>query len=271
MSSNITDLDMVIKEWAWNYYTKTTSRLFRLNYAEADLEVVWDKVKVAQETTEIYNDPTPAKPESNVLFTSTYKNDTQEEHEHTFRTERDTICTCFTQVSKGFTRSFGLDLVLSVPKNVLQATAKFGKQIHVNTTKEKTREERLTWSVDTKVRAPAMKHTKAQLEIDEEEYTTRFKTNVRLQGDVVVNIRKVKDKTLVKTIENDIATILRDARFKIPVDVEVRTDHVIWPVHGMMHFSYGVSQNVRVNTDQAGEEYNSQLKRSRSNRILDGI
>ncbi|XP_041365549.1 uncharacterized protein LOC121380676 [Gigantopelta aegis] len=274
--SNITDLDKVIKEWAWTWYTKTSSRIFRLNYEEADLEVVWDKVKDTQGITETY-DVTPAEAESKVLFTSTYKNDTEEEHEHTFKTERDTVCTCSTQVSKGFTKSFGLEIALAVPNKVLEATAKFGKEIHVNATDQKTKEERLMWSVDTKVKAPARKHTIAQLEVNEEKYKTKFKTTVRLQGDVVVNIRRAKDRKLEKTIENDIATILRDTRRKIPVDVQIKDKYVLWPVSGEMQFTYGVSQNVRVKTGQQGEDGNPelglypQMSRSQSNRVLYGI
>ena len=60
----------------------------------------------------------PAEPKGQVIFTTTFVNDTEEEHEYSFKTERSTKSTCEIQMSKGVTTGASMELTLKTPCEV---------------------------------------------------------------------------------------------------------------------------------------------------------
>lgn len=60
----------------------------------------------------------PKEPKGQVVFTTTFVNDTDEEHEYSFRTERTTKSTCEIEMSRGVTTGMELGLALKTPCEV---------------------------------------------------------------------------------------------------------------------------------------------------------
>ena len=60
----------------------------------------------------------PPEPKGQVVFTTTFVNDTEEEHEYSFKTERSTRSTCEIEMSKGVTTGATMDLTLKTPCEV---------------------------------------------------------------------------------------------------------------------------------------------------------
>ena len=60
----------------------------------------------------------PPAPKGQVIFTTTFVNDTTEEHEYSFKTERTTRSTCEIEMYKGVTTGASLELSVKTPCEV---------------------------------------------------------------------------------------------------------------------------------------------------------
>lgn len=60
----------------------------------------------------------PKEPKGQVVFTTTFLNDTNGEHEYSFSTSRTTKSTCEIEMSKGVTNGAEVELTLKTPLEV---------------------------------------------------------------------------------------------------------------------------------------------------------
>ncbi|XP_041365966.1 uncharacterized protein LOC121380974 [Gigantopelta aegis] len=247
--TSLTDIDEIVKTWAWDTFSKTTSGK-KLNFKQVRLDVVWDKVRFRSEEPIFQKKKHAALPHPQTLMVSTFTNRTEQVQEHTLRTERQTVSTCKTSITNGFTKGYNLGLTLAVPNDVLQATVGYGKEVTVQNSEEDTILRSITWSIDSTVKAQPRRETTAKLEVQVHEYSANFRVNVHITGTVLVNIFDIVENKVQMTVENDIATVLYDARRRnteqIPREVDFNRRDVTWPVSGVVDFNYGVSQNIEV-------------------------
>ncbi|XP_067655503.1 uncharacterized protein [Haliotis asinina] len=248
MACSVTDLDELLKQWAWNVYTRTKNAVTIDN---AQFEVVWNKVRFlsAQPTFEMQKKS--SVPQSQIVFSSTFDNETGQYQLHNFQTQRSTIATVTTTMSKGFTRGVNAGIKLPVPPEVLTSTAGFGNEVTIECEDENTTQNSLSWAVNTTVKAPKEMRTIAELEILEEEFKCNFKMNVSFQGMVKVKITELPSENVL-IVQNDIAQILHD-RAVLPDCVETTPKKVVWPIIGKVRFRYGVSQKIRVYQEAPGD------------------
>ncbi|XP_067655483.1 uncharacterized protein [Haliotis asinina] len=242
MASSVTDLDELLKQWAWKIYTRTKNAV---NIDNAQLDVVWNKVRFLSAQPTFSKQKKSSVPQSQIVFSSTFDNETGQYQLHNFQTQRSTIATVTTTMSKGFTRGVNAGIKLPVPPEVLTSTAGFGNEVTIECEDENTTQNSLSWAVNTTVKAPKEMRTIAELEILEEEFKCSFKMNVSFQGMVKVKITELPSGNIL-IVQNDIAQILRDINAILPDCVEKTSKKVVWPVIGKVRFRYGVSQKIRV-------------------------
>ncbi|XP_046338828.2 uncharacterized protein LOC124120123 [Haliotis rufescens] len=250
MASSVTDLDELLKQWAWKMYTRTKNTV---SIDNAQLDVVWNKVRFQSAQANFSKQHASNVPQSQIVFSSTFDNETTQYQQHNFQTQRSTIATVTTAMSKGFTRGVNAGIKLPVPPEVLSSTAGFGNEVTIECEDEYSVQKSLSWAVNTTVNAPKEMRTVAELEILENEFKCNFKMNVSFRGTVRVNITELpSEKVLI--FQNDIAQILGDSGSLLPDCVEITPKKVVWPVIGKVQFRYGVSQKVRVYQEDLEDE-----------------
>lgn len=253
MSSDIIDIEESVKVFAWNVFLKTRSKEHqKLSYQDCSLEVKWDRVKfLSQEPVFEKDEDLMSKPKSQVVFKSSYVNRSNSEQEHCFKTERTTVSTCTTTISKGYTKGFNLEIKLAVPGDVAEVTAGFGKEINVEREDETTQEESMTWSVDSTVRVPAGHKTVAELVVREQSYSGKFNMQVQVRGKVHVVITNLRDNnSFVQSIESDFSQIMSKERENGKKGFVIEGKMVKWNVEGKCGFKYGIEQHVEVSEEK---------------------
>jgi len=96
----------------------------------------------------------PGQPKSQVLFRSTFVNDTDNEQEYELNSERKTVSSCSFELFEGFVVEGEAEVTLSVPIPgcALEANAGFRSEYVLETTRTKTVQEEINWSVKSSVK-----------------------------------------------------------------------------------------------------------------------
>ncbi|ESO93784.1 hypothetical protein LOTGIDRAFT_104834, partial [Lottia gigantea] len=249
----LTDIEELVKIWAWDNFLKTRSKdHIKLRLEDIIMEVKWAKVRFINGTPEYSDEKKLDKPNSQVVFKSTYENWTDHEQEHSFQTERTTVSSCTTEVSKGYSKGFSLEVKLGLPDEVAGATAGFGREVNMGSVEETSQEEHMTWSINSTIKVPRKHKTTAELLVREQEFTANFKMDVCIKGRVLVVITNLKDNnSFVQCIEGDFSDILKkhgDSRHYIIENKSVR-----WPLVGKCKFRFGIEQHVQLTENPLGE------------------
>ena len=249
MSSNVTDIEEIVKTWAWTSFVKTRGKDFqKLKYDEVKMEINWSRTRFTPSPPTYSETAMVDYPNSKVVFTSRFENNTDTEQEHSFTTERTTSCTSTTSISKGYTKGFNVELKIGLPDDVASATAGFGREVNVESATEETTDHSITWSVDSNVKVPPKTKTVAKMVVEEKEFTGKFSLNVKIGGMVIVSFYNIKDNNnFIHVTEGDISQIVQDAKGYSGYRVEDRT--IIWEVEGTSKFRFGVEQRVTLNEE----------------------
>jgi len=96
----------------------------------------------------------PGTPKSQVLFRSTFVNDTEKEQTYQLQAERKTVASCSFELFEGWVNEAQAEVKLSVPIPgcALEAGAGFRSEYVLETTRTKTVQEEMNWSVQSSVR-----------------------------------------------------------------------------------------------------------------------
>lgn len=248
--TNVTDIEGVVLDWAWNNFTKTREDRFKkLKLDDVQMTVNWSRVRFQPNMPE-YSDATMVdKPNSKIVFTSTFENNTDSEQEHSFATERTTACTATTSISKGYTKGFHVELKLALPEEVASATAGFGREVNVDSTDESTQETSITWSVDSNIKVPPKHKTIAKMVVKEKEFNGTFKMSVSVSGRVIVSFANLKDNNnFIHSCEGDISEVLGKNTGKSGYKIEGKK--AIFAVEGKTAFRFGVEQRVKIDQEK---------------------
>lgn len=247
--ANVTDIEEIVKTWAWTSFNKTRGKgLQTLKYDEVRMDVNWSRVRFTPSRPEYSDAKMVDQPNSKVVFTSTFENNTDSEQEHSFTTERTTVCTSTTSISKGYTQGFNLELKIGLPDEVASATAGFGRETSVESTEETTKEQSITWAVDSSIKVPAKHKTIARMVVKEKEFNGKFKLNVRVRGMVIVTFTNLRDNnSFIHSTEGDISQILANAKGYSGYRIEGKT--AIFDIEGHSKFRFGVEQRVKLDQE----------------------
>ena len=246
--ANVTDIEQIVKTWAWTSFVKTRGKDHqKLKFDEVKIDINWSRVRFTPSPPEYFDSNMVDQPSSKIVFTSTFENNTESDQDHSFTTERSTVCTTTTSISKGYTQGFHLELKLGLPEEVAAATAGFGREVNMDTTEEATNEQTITWSVNSNVHVPKKHKTTAKMEVKEKEYTGKFKLNVRMRGMVIVAFTNIRENNcFIHSSEGDISQILGDAK---GTGYKIEGKTAIWEVEGSSKFRFGVEQQVKLDEE----------------------
>ncbi|CAI2731867.1 unnamed protein product [Schistosoma spindalis] len=258
------DLNNQLKIWAINMYHLTaTKEQKKYDPIELIIRIIWDDINVNNDKPEYYNVNIKKLPKLNVLFSTTYKNNTDFEQEYHFRTERCTRSLIEIELQKGIILTNELSLKLSLPNSIMEANAGFKHEISIGSSTRQSTEEELAWGVDTRITVPPRHSASAEVKIEEEEMNCCFRLKTSMYGRIrVLFLDPIHDNTLIKYLEGDLGTIIQDTlksdRFKdnnsnenfyLWTESMLKSNQRIFYIEtlGKCKFRFGIHQSVEVN------------------------
>ena len=246
--ANVIDIEDIVKTWAWTNFMKTRSKdNSKLKLEDVQIHVNWSRVRFVTSAPDYSDKIMTELPKAQVVFKSTFRNDTDSEQEHSFQTERTTSCVSTTTMTKGFTKGFNVELKLGLPEDVAEITAGFGREVSMETGFEDTTEESLTWAVDSTIKVPPKHSTTAEMVVREKEFSANYVMTVKIRGIVVATINNLKDNnSFVQSVEGDFSQIMKDEQKRGADGFQIDERTVTWNIGGKCKFRFGVEQQVQL-------------------------
>ncbi len=145
---------LMFKENERDYYSKLKKSV---GWKELTREINWKKLRIRHEKP-VYVDDHVHSPgsniKSNVLFRSTFINDTTKEQEYLLRTERKTTSSCDFELYEGYCTEGSLELSLEIPLPgcVLSAGSGLKRQYSLENAASKSFQEEVSWSIESNVK-----------------------------------------------------------------------------------------------------------------------
>ncbi|KAK6191897.1 hypothetical protein SNE40_003476 [Patella caerulea] len=250
MVQQVTDIEEIVKSWAWTYFKKNHPSSKLSDYI---LEVNWDHVVFPISETTFSEELHIDVPDALTVFKSHFDNYTDDAQENVFKTERTTTASLTTTMQKGYRRGWNVGLTIPLPDTLGKFTAGYGREVTINRSTADTQTTQFKWAIDTKINAPGKKRTVAILNVEEKESSCKYKTQVTMRGEVGVRISTCLNPLNPPFyLQNDLPTILKDRAEDIARDVTFSQNmsYVTWTVEGLLSFKYAVHQNVSVRYEE---------------------
>jgi hypothetical protein len=258
----IVDLDLIVEKWIMFMWEKTKTKQQASKYEFEDLEIIvnWGKVELIQDDAKFDSD-TRALSNRNVstqtLFRTYFTNKTDQEQEYSFKTERVTRQTCGFSFFKGFTREKEGGVTFKLPQDIIEIGGGLRSEHSIECGKDQTKEEEVTWGVDSIIRVKPHTKTCASLVITETEFDRNFSLSTRLKGRLLVTLlHRKENNAFVKSFSGDIVEIISKAleKFWLPVNhssgnvfeiVEINGHkYAKSTIRGKCKFRLGIEQHV---------------------------
>ena len=251
-ASKMVDVEDTVKRWAIEMFKITRSKeQSRIALDDLQFNVNWKRAKIRHSEPDYDDQRSPGAPNTQVLFKTTFTNNTENEQEYSFRTERTTVSTCEVEIEKGVSYGMDLGVSLKLPSEILEVGAGFRRDISLTSTVGECFEETLTWGVDSLVKVPPLHKTTAELVITEDTSAAAFKIRTRLSGRISVHITNIRDNnSFVKNIDGDIVEILkREIADGGLQSMTPEKNCVTYITKGNCSFRYGVEQHVKLSEE----------------------
>lgn len=245
MSVGIIDLEEKVKSWAWNTYRKVAPTQGSISPRLEDfyLDVNWDGVDFLPQKL-AYTTAVKTDPKTHVIFKSVFHNDCVNTSQyHSLKMERQTAATCRSSLTKGCTKGFNVGLNFAAPLEVVEASVGFEKGWSILNAKENVENKMLTWVVKENLAVPMSTKLAVEVGITEKQFNYTFSTSVIINGKVTVTICNVKDSSLVRSVMDDIKTVLLEDR--VPQGIRKEGNCVVIDMEGTCNFSFGTDQQIR--------------------------
>ena len=140
-----------------------------------------------------------------------------------------------------------MSLTLKSPCEIFEANAGFKREMSLTNIQGETFEEQLSWGVDSQIKVPPRTKATAELVISEDEFEGKFVVRSKIVGKVLVTITNMKDNnSLVKTIEGDIAEIIKREVENGLKGFKVDKKVVLFNTRGQCHFRFAIEQHVKI-------------------------
>lgn len=248
----------------------TRNKKDSLTLDDCDIEVNWARVDLTQEEPRFDRDDAQGadvtkskvldelfrahKPKSQTLFRTCFTNNTDQEQEYSFKTERRTRQECCFSFNRGFARGKEGTIAFRVPKEILEIGGGIRSEQSVECGKDQVKEEEVSWAVDSLIRVQPHCRTVASLVINEVEIVRNFSIETRLRGRLTVKLFNRYDNKFVKSMSADIVEIIKQAseKYWIPAssrvfDIEKGSDgqdYAVSVIKGSVKFKLSVEQHV---------------------------
>lgn len=286
-SAKFLNLEEVILNWAHAEYDKTaTWRQRRLkmkhgsNNKVLQVTIDWSKVKCTDTTVwrtlgddvSGSSDRGPAvgrlvpvaalggamaaRPNTAILFQTSFANNTDDVQEYTLKTEKVTKSSAMSEVESGYTKGLEMGVKLTTPGEIFETNVGFKRELSLTKTEGETFEEELTWGVESVINVKPGHVAEASLVVDEKKQHGEFEVESRLSGMVFVTFTNLKkNNCLVKATGHELGAIVKEYLNRekrkgkdYSTFVEVTDEYVVLTkTKGICHFRYGIKQEVVVN------------------------
>ena len=243
-SNGVIDLEEIVVARAWTIYKRNRKRWQPKHLDDVDLVFDWNRVSFVVEKPKFSEKTTIEQPKfaSNVIFKSVFENKSKIAQTHSLKAERQTVATCKSSLTKGFTRGLSVGLTFTAPQNIINASVGYSEGFSVTSVKETTDQKTLTWATEGTLTVPAESTLTAELQIIEEQSDYIFTTRVAIRGTVIVNIYKRKNNKFLKVYTGDMESILTQTDSLRDLKTEGRT--VYLDVEGECNFKFGIEQQI---------------------------
>jgi hypothetical protein len=251
-------LDHIVARWIQSRFQWSGASAARLKLEDLEIYIDWSKVDISHGSVE-YKDresskPRSAHPTNQVLFRTNFSNNTHRAQEYTFRSAQVTRQTIDVFFRGGFKCSTHPELVLRVPQDVAECGGSVSKELTVEYGKDETKEEEVTWSVDSNVRVKPFNHTEATINLVEREFDKIFTFESRVMGHVTVTLyRRWAKRLFHHVIKEDVVDVIKVFMNEgwMPENFpgfEIKSEegvlYAAMNVKGRLKFHLGVEQNV---------------------------
>jgi hypothetical protein len=265
----IVDLDLVVEKWImWMWEKTKTKQASKYEFEDMDVIVNWSRVELIQDEAKFEsagdfnarNLFANNKPKTQTLFRTYFTNNTDMEQEYSFKTERMTRQACCFTFSKGFSREKEGGLTFKIPNEIVEIGGGIRSEHSIECGKDQTKEEEVSWGVDSMIHVKPHSRTVASLVVNEIELDRRFTVETRLKGRIVVTLNNRRENNaFFKSFSGDIVEIISKAleNYWVPAsaaifDVTVAADgqkYARTVVKGCCKFRLGVEQHVTLNEE----------------------
>lgn len=251
MSENILNLQEIIYDCALKSYSNCRHKDFPRSIKNVRLDFDWRGVKFIPEEPK-YSEEETVQSESNILFESVFRNNSNKEQQHSLKTEQQTTATCRSSLTKGYTTGFNVGLSLAAPTAVVGTTAGFSKGFSVENAFETEDQKTMTWAAEGLLLVEKESELTAKLQITEQKSTYSFTTRVAVKGEVLVEFYKRKNNEYLMNFKGDMRTILVQQQKKITAEKgEIRVEDIEGTAYvkleGKCVFRYGIKQEIVIN------------------------
>ncbi|XP_064644043.1 uncharacterized protein LOC135497935 [Lineus longissimus] len=243
----ILDLEELILDYARGIYEDREQTHLEKTFKT---KLPWDKVDIRVDRSKLsvqHEDPLHVpddsvgrhEPRNTVLFKSKYNNTTENDMSYSVSTTRHTRTTVSCTITKGF--CFGVEFEFKIGTPVLESTVTASSELSFEKSEETTREQEISWTIDTVINVPAKMQTNVELVVKEDEYKGTFRARTYFRGKVYVNIRK--DNTdLCRVIISDLRKIFTKRRGFESDETDQKV--VYYETRGICNCKFGVEQEV---------------------------
>jgi hypothetical protein len=247
----ILDLDELVLDYARGVYEDREQhdleKKFKTNLKWEKLDIRIDRSKLSIQ----HDEPLHAKdqstgtyePRNSVLFKSKYNNTTDNDMSYSISTTRHTRTTVSCTITKGF--CFGVEFEFKIAPPFLELSVAASSELSFEKSVETTKEQEISWTIDTAIRVPKKTSTIVELVVKEDEYRGTFSTKTYFSGKIYVDIRK--DNTfLARVIISDLRKIFtKDRGFQC--DLMERS--VYYETNGICNCRFGIEQEVVISEE----------------------
>ncbi|ELU17582.1 hypothetical protein CAPTEDRAFT_225999 [Capitella teleta] len=247
-ATEVVDLQAIVTQWSKTMFDITkTKEQAKINRDHLQFHINWKRVKFTHSDPDYTDKQQAPEPKSQVLFRTFFTNETDQEQEYSFKTERTTSSSCEVQLERAVTIGEEVGLNLKTPCEVLEVSAGFHREVSVTKSQGQEFEQEMTWGVDSAIKVPPHTKTTAELVVSEAQLSANFKTTSTVAGRVLVSVTNMKDNNaLVTIVEGNIAEIIKRECENGLKGFVVEKNVVKYATKGQSHFRFAVEQNIRL-------------------------
>lgn len=164
--------------------TKASLKSVKCDFDDLEIIVNWAKVELVQEEATFERSPNNQRRNllSETLFRTYFVNNTNQEQEYSFKTERTTRQSCGFSFSRGFSREKEGGITFKIPQEIVEIGGGIRSEQSVECGKDKTNEEEVTWGVDSVIKVQPHTKTCASLVVNELEFDRNFSVETKIRG-----------------------------------------------------------------------------------------
>lgn len=251
-TKSILDLDLIVEKWINYMWEKTKSKSdAKYDFEELNIVIDWKRCDINQNDA-LFDKNSKGKVRSQTLFRTFFTNKTDSEQEYSFRTERTTHQSCSFSFMKGFSREKEAGISFKLPDDIVEIGGGIRSEQSIEMGKDETKEESVTWGVDSIIKVRPHSKTSAELVINELEMDRNFKVEMNMKGRLSVLLYSKKDSAFIKSMSGDISQILHLAidKFWMPADTSKCIKFAAAPGGEMVYFEFSGKCKFRLGVEQ---------------------